>query len=394
MSVAGQDITVLGAGIAGLAVAQALAMQGAHVTVIEQAKAVREVGAGVQISPNAAVVLQALGLGAGLDAIASRATAIELRAARRGGLVLRLDLARLRPDQAYRFVHRADLIDLLAQGARAAGVVLCLDQQVQSVDLGGARPRVSFTKGGDATPKLLIGAEGLKSKTHLALHGMVAPYFTRQVAWRALIPCEPDAAAVAEVHMAAGRHLVSYPLRGGRLRNIVAVEERNHWVEEGWSQPDDPGNLQAAFQTFCPRVQGWLAKVQQTHLWGLFRHPVAAQWAKTLPDGAAVILGDAAHPTLPFLAQGAAMALEDAWVLADVLSRSDDRAAALAEFQAVRLPRCRKIVAAANGNARTYHLGGIKRVVAHAGLRVGGKLAPGFALQRFDWLYGHDVTKP
>jgi salicylate hydroxylase len=189
--------------------------------------------------------------------------------------------------------------------------------------------------------------------------------------------------------MGPGRHLVSYPLRGGTLRNIVAVEERRRWVEESWSLRDDPLELRLAFEGFGPRVQGWLNEVQDVWLWGLFRHPVARQWHK----GNAVILGDAAHPTLPFLAQGANMALEDAWVLADCLSATAKTEAALARFQALRAPRCKTIVEAANSNARAYHLRSPVREVAHLGLRVAGKLSPALPLRRFDWLYGHDVTK-
>lgn len=392
MSVSGQEITVIGAGVAGLAVAQALALNGADVTVLEQADAIREVGAGLQISPNGAAVLKALGLGDALEAASLRGQAVELRDGLDGDLVLRLDLARLRPGQGYHFLHRADLIDLLAEGARAAGVALRTLHQVESVDLSGDVAQIALAGGGRRTPGLLIGADGLHSKTRAALNGAAAPVFTRQVAWRTLIPERPGAAPVAEVHMGAGRHLVSYPLRGGNLRNIVAVEERNRWTDESWSMRDDPMELRLAFESFGARVQGWLEQVQDVHLWGLFRHPVAATWTRLLPRGAVAILGDAAHPTLPFLAQGAAMGLEDAWVLADRLSRLPlDQA--LAAYQAARAARTTRIVAAANANARAYHLSGLRRGIAHAGLRLGGRLIPGLALRRFDWLYDHDVTR-
>ena len=189
--------------------------------------------------------------------------------------------------------------------------------------------------------------------------------------------------------MGRGRHLVSYPLRGGQLRNIVAVEERRRWAEESWSLRDDPMELRLAFDGFGPRVQGWLDQVQDVWLWGLFRHPVAKRWHG---QGAA-ILGDAAHPTLPFLAQGANMALEDAWVLGAELDRGVPDDQALAAYQAARAGRCARIVAAANSNARAYHLNSPLRELAHLALRVGGKLAPGLPLGRFDWLYGADVTE-
>lgn len=391
MGLGGQEVTVLGAGVAGLAVARALALQGAAVTVLEQADAIREVGAGLQISPNGAAVLRALGLGAALEAASMRAQAVELRDGYDGDVVLRMDLARLRPRQGYHFLHRADLIDLLATGAREAGVQLRLLQKVETVDLSGHRPRIVTAQGAELLPGLLIGADGLHSKLRAALNGAEQPFFTKQVAWRTIIACEPGAAPVAEVHMGAGRHLVSYPLRGGTLRNIVAVEERSAWVEESWSLRDDAMELKLAFEGFAPRVQSWLDRVEDVYLWGLFRHPVAPVWGKVLREGAALILGDAAHPTLPFLAQGASMGLEDAWVLADRLARLP-LTDALAAYQAARLPRCSRIVAAATGNARAYHLSGMQRSLAHTALRLGGAVAPGLALKKFDWLYDFDVT--
>ena len=392
MGLGGQQVTVLGAGVAGLAVARALALQGAVVTVLEQADAIREVGAGLQISPNGAAVLRALGLEKALEAASTRAQAVELRDGRDGDLVLRLDLARLRPAQGYHFTHRADLIDLLAKGARDAGVDIQLLQQIDSVDLSGATPRIVTAQGAEWHPGLLIGADGLHSRTRAALNGAELPFFTGQVAWRALIPCEPGAAAVAEVHMGPGRHLVSYPLRGGTLRNIVAVEERRAWVQESWSLRDDPMELRLAFERFGPRVRGWLDRVEDVYLWGLFRHAVAPSWMRAMAQGGVAILGDAAHPTLPFLAQGASMGLEDAWVLADCLTRLP-LAQALPEYQAKRSPRCARIVAAANGNARAYHLSGMQRSLAHTALKIGGAMAPGLALKRFDWLYDYDVTR-
>jgi salicylate hydroxylase len=391
MSLIGQPVTVLGAGVAGLAVARALALRGAVVTVLEQADAIREVGAGLQISPNGAAVLSALGLGPALKAVSLRAAAVELRDGFSGGLVTRLEVARLRPDQGYHFLHRADLISLLLEGAREAGVTLRLLERVVRVELDGRQP-VVVTESGRQAAELLIGADGLHSPTRQALCGKVAPYFTRQAAWRALIQGD-GGANIAEVHLAPGRHLVSYPLRGGALRNIVAVEERSGWAEEGWSYPDDPAALRKAFAGFSPRVRGWLDQVQDVWLWGLFRHPLAEHWQRSLPGGAVAILGDAAHPTLPFLAQGANMALEDAWVLAASLAAGESFAAGLAHYQAERSPRVARVLAAAEANARNYHLGGVRRAVAHQLLRLGGAVAPGLALSRFDWLYGHDVTR-
>lgn len=392
MSMLGQQITVLGAGVAGLAVARALAMRGAQVTVLEQAEAITDIGAGLQISPNGMAVLQALALGDGVAAQSVRAAAVVLRDGRDGSDVLRMDLARLRPAQGWQFIHRADLIDTLAKGAREVGVDIRLSQKVARIDLSGDHPRAVMADGSIHDAPLMIGADGLHSPMRQALLGRIAPFFTHQIAWRTVIPNHPSDPAVAEVHMGAGRHLVSYPLRGGTLRNIVAVEERRRWVEEGWSLRDDPMDLRVAFEEFSPRVRGWLDRAEDVWLWGLFRHEVSPEWQRVLPKGAVALMGDAAHPTLPFLAQGANMALEDAWVLVRSLAETDTMAAGLAAYQAARRPRCTRIVAAANANARNYHLSGVKRGVAHAALRLSGMVAPGLALKKFDWLYGFDVT--
>ncbi|SEB41519.1 FAD-dependent monooxygenase [Rhodobacter sp. 24-YEA-8] len=391
MALKDQAVTILGAGVAGLALARALALKGARVIVMEQADAIREVGAGLQISPNGARVLQALGLGPALEAASSRAEAVELCDGYDGSLVTRLDVARLRPDQGWHFLHRADLISLLLDGAKAAGAELRLLQKVRRVDLSGAQPVVETCTGALEPASILIGADGLQSHTRAALNGEAKPVFTRQVAWRCLVPCDPAEPKVAEVHMGPGRHLVSYPLRGGTMRNIVAVEERERWTEEGWSIRDDTMELRLAFADFSPRVKGWLDQAGDVWLWGLFRHPVAKTWVRVLPEGAVALLGDAAHPTLPFLAQGANMALEDVWTLAAILERHGT--AGLVAYQVARARRTQRIVTAASRNARAYHLSGPLRAVAHLGLRLGGRIAPGAALSRFNWLYDYDVTK-
>lgn len=393
MSLIGQPVTIIGAGVAGLAVARALALGGAAVTVLEQADAIREVGAGLQISPNGAAVLRGLGLQDALDAASMRADAVQLIDGPTGEGVTRLDLARLRPGQGYHFLHRADLIELLLNGATEAGVTLRLLSRVCEVDLSGPVPAVALETGGRIETPFLIGADGLHSTVRTALNGPETPFFTRQVAWRAVIPCEPGAAPVAEVHMGPGRHLVSYPLRNGTLRNIVAIEEREKWAEESWTLRDDAITLRVAFEGFSPRVRGWLDQVEDPWLWGLFRHQVAETWVKPMGQGGVAILGDAAHPTLPFLAQGASMGLEDAWVLAHCLSTDDSPAAALTAYQSKRKPRTTRIVAAANANARAYHLAGLPRMIGHTGLRLLGRLSPGTMLSRFDWLYDHDVTQ-
>lgn len=368
------SIAIVGAGIAGLTAATALARRGASVTVHERADALREVGAGLQLSPNALRVLDALDLWPRLQAVSVPSERVELRDSS-ARLVARLDLARYRPKDRFRLVHRARLLELLADAARDAGARILLDQDI-------------------ATPPqadLVVGADGVKSRMRPLLNGPEIPFFTGQTAWRAVIPAEPGAQPAAQVFMGPGRHLVSYPLGQG-MRNIVAVVERPDWRDEGWSQPGDPADLRAAFGHFGGPVPDWLATVDQVSLWGLFRHPVAAHWQRPAGQGPALaLIGDAAHPTLPFLAQGAVMAIEDAWVLAACLSE-DELTPALARYQALRQPRCQRIVKAANDNARNYHLQGPARAVAHAGLRAVSTLAPARLIERFAWLYDYDPT--
>lgn len=378
---------VVGAGIGGLAVAARLAQRGIAVTVLEQAEAITEVGAGLQVSPNGMAVLRALGLESELirkDAVRGRA--VVLRDFAKGREVARLDLERLRPDQQYFFMHRADLIDTLAGAARRANVTFEMGAQVASIR-PGAPPQVQLTDGGTRRAELVVAADGIHSVARAVLNGPDKAVFSNQVAWRAVIPNEVSHAAEAQVHMGPGRHLVSYPLRGGRWINVVAVEERDEWAAEGWNHADHPDSLRQAFAGFEGHVPQMLAAVTDVTLWGLHLHPVASRWQQA----GVALLGDAAHPTLPFLAQGANMALEDAWVLAEAaaLGQGDF----LAGYESRRLPRARRVIDAAARNAARYHLHpGLTRRAAHLGLGMASRIAPGRMLGAFDWLYGHDVT--
>lgn len=404
MSLEGRRIAVIGAGIGGLAAARALALRGAEVTVLEQAEAIREVGAGLQISPNGAAVLRGMGLCP--ENFCMRSEAVRLLDAS-GRTVLRMNLSDLPGGGGYWLCHRADLIAALGRGARAAGARIRLLQRVEKVELGPV-PEIRIANHARMRPWAVVGADGLHSCLRRAIIGEGRPRFTGQVAWRAVIPSAPGdpEGAEARVYMGPGRHLVTYPLRGGRIRNIVAVEERREWAPDSWSHEDDPENLRRAFAGFCPELRRMLDRVAHVNLWGLHRHPVAQDWYR----GAAALLGDAAHPTLPFLAQGANLALEDAWVLARCLAEAEGTGgpgtisgadasappgveAALARYQQERRPRVSRAIRTANRNAWKYHLRPAPvRALAHGALRLSGALAPGAALHQFDWLYDFDVT--
>jgi salicylate hydroxylase len=387
MLLSGLDVVVVGGGVAGLGAAAALVQRGANVTLLEQAGGFLEVGAGLQISPNGARVIAALGQGEGLAQTALRSRAVVLRDGQGAREVLRLSLPENGP--GFHLIHRADLIALLERAA--VGVKTRFVAQVTRIAPEGPRPSVTLAGGERIDADLVLGADGLHSVLRKTLNPTAAhaPFFTGQVAWRALIPCAPDAPREAEVFMGPGRHLVSYPLRGGRLRNIVAVEERRAWAQEGWNHPDNPAHLRRAFAGFGGPVPGWLAQVDKVWLWGLFRHPVAPCWQA----GHAAILGDAAHPTLPFMAQGANMALEDAFSLVRNLEQAANIPEGLARYQMARHTRVARVVAAATKNARNYHLRAPLAQIAHLALRLSGRIAPNAPLRQFGWIYDHDVTE-
>ncbi len=390
MEMNGAEFSIIGAGIGGLAAAIALSHKGASVTIYDQAKTLGEVGAGLQISPNGVAVLDALGLKDKAAKVANAPQAIVLRDFS-GADVTRLNLNNKADANPYWQFHRADLLDVLASTARAAGVRFCFDHKVTNVARNGAGALIEFSEQESVLVDCLIAADGVRSPTRSAVFGGQAAEFTGQVAWRGLVPADrlPDGlfANETQVFMGKGRHLVTYPLRGGSVINFVAVEERKNWADEGWNIPDTAENLRGAFSGWAASVEHLLAAVDHTFLWGLFNHPVLPRWS----DGQVALLGDACHPMLPFLAQGAVMGLEDAWVLADALEKSGDIPAGLRQYEDRRKSRATRVQNAAKRNAWGYHLRmpGF-RGLAHGILR---HSSPDKLLAKYDWLYGHDVTK-
>ena len=381
MSQPRRTVAIVGAGIGGLTAALAFARHGAEVFVYEKAAALAEIGAGIQITPNGGRVLAALGLADGLANISIAGCAVVPIDALTGRDVTRFDLSAQSP--RYVFVHRAGLQTMLANAAHAAGVTLHFGVAVTDVSPDG----VLQTTAGPVHVDLVVGADGI----HSIMRGVCEPgaepaKFTGQVAWRAVVPMR-DSYAQASIWMAPKRHVVTYPLAGDLL-NIVAVQERDTWAAEGWHHSDGRANLQAAFADCAPQLQQILARVETPGLWGLFRHPVASIWSR----GRCVVLGDAAHPTLPFLAQGANLAIEDAYVLAQCCQDATSLPSALHMYQTMRRDRVVRAISAAQKNAKNYHLSGVKRKLAFAGLKTLGAVAPDAFINRLGWLYNHDVT--
>lgn len=380
-------ITIIGAGPGGLSAALALARAGAIVRVLEQSDALTEVGAGVQLSSNGGYVLKALGVYETLLNLSVPAEGVELYDALSAKRVGFVDLNNYMSGPAHLMSHRQDVISVLEAACRKAGVEIKLGQKVS--EISSFDPVCFHTNTGKETADLLVCADGIHSVGRAAVLGEAAPFFTGQTAWRLVIPNISNHPNMARIFMAPKKHVVSYPIRGGKLINLVFVEERASWVKESWSEQSTSAALQDTFQEFSS-VLPLSKEIQDPYIWGLFRHPIASNWSK----GKVVLMGDAAHPTLPFMAQGANLALEDAWVLADVLSKTESIKEGLRQYQSRRLERVKRIVLTAEKNSWKYHLSFPPlRWSVHCAISAMSRFAPRHLVQKFDWIYGHDVTK-
>ncbi|MFK7877832.1 MAG: FAD-dependent monooxygenase [Paracoccaceae bacterium] len=369
MNLEGQTIAVVGGGIGGMAAAAALAQLGAHVTVYEQAEHLTEVGAGLQISANGRKVLIALGavVAGRLDA-AVLSTGTEFRDGAAGRYIAQIEPPKAGPTW---YMHRADVLALLTTCAEKAGVTVKLGQSVAP---------------GGVEADLIVAADGMHSAWRAKIDGPIAPDFTGQVAWRALIPWDNrGGTASAVLSMGHGAHVVSYPLRQGSLMNLVAVQERRDWLEDSWTQIGDPSEFRTAFAQFGGVVGEMIGAVEHVNIWALHSRPVAKTWVR----GAMVLLGDAAHPTLPFMAQGACLALEDAWVLRRALQSQNNLKSALQAYENARKTRADSVVALAKGNAWRFHMPKPFAWGAQAVLAVGAHSLA----RRLEWVYGYDADR-
>lgn len=388
-------VALAGAGIGGLAMATALGRAGHQGTVIERAPSLTEVGAGLQLSPNAMRALDALGVGEAVMAAGSRPEAVTLRLHRSGRQVYRMALGRTaetRWGAPYLHIHRADLLAILHRAALDAGAEIRTGIQVERAGdvRGGA---ALHTDAGRIDADLVIGADGVRSVVREALTSRGRPRYSGFVAWRGTVPADRLPAGLlaprCTVWMGPRRHLVTYPLREGRLLNFVAVEEREAWTAEGWSAPGDPDALRASFHGWHEEVGALFAAVDETYQWGLFRHAPLARWH----EGRVAVTGDAAHPTLPFLAQGAALALEDAAMLARALT-SHELTSGLAAWEAARKPRATWLQSAAARTGKRFHSRSApEQMVKAAALALLAKAAPDFAQGLNDRVYGYDPVR-
>jgi salicylate hydroxylase len=385
-------VIVVGAGLGGLTLALALGRVGIEVTVLEQAAAFGEVGAGVQLSPNAMRALSSLGLEDKVRDIGFAPEAAQVRDHKSGRLLLRNRLgatAQARWHAPYLQVHRADLHALLLDSARhVGGVIVHAGARVRTVEADA----VVLETGERASADAIIGCDGVRSQVRQSLWGDQPARFTGQVAWRGVVPAErlsPDMLEpTVRVWTGPHRHFVCYPLGDGSRINFIAVVEQKDWRIESWSEPGDKAQLRRTFEGWPAFVRALIEAGDEVWRWALYDRPPLPRWSK----GNVSLLGDAAHPMLPFLAQGAAMAIEDAVVLANALMLGGKVEGALLRYEAGRRARTAKVQAWSRRNATLFHLPGPLAAGAFGAAAALDMLKPDHGAARFDWLYGYDAA--
>jgi salicylate hydroxylase len=356
------DILIVGAGIGGLTAAIRLVQRGHRVRVLEQAKVLGEVGAGIQMSANAVKVLQAVGVEPALEATGVKPKAFEFRRFNTGELLHRIPLGdahREKHGAAYYQMHRRDLHDALVQALRAvAPDAVRLDTTVRQVyeDTEGAE--VELTNGERLRAELVVGADGVKSVVRQHVLGADKPAFTGQVVWRVLVPVDriPQALrtdVVSTIWCGPHNHGVMYYLRGGTLINFVGCVARP-WEEESWTSSRPWSELDQDYAGWHPMVRAVVeaADRDQCYRWALNSRVPAMVWS----TNHVTMLGDAVHSTLPYMAQGAAMAIEDAGVLARALELDLPLAQQLHVYEQHRAPRTRRVVEESTEMGQLYQI--------------------------------------
>lgn len=355
-------VIIVGGGIGGLSAALCLVAKGFRVTVLEQSDRITEIGAGVQISPNGNRVLHGLGLGEALEAVAFRPQMSERRNWKTGEVLAGAPFGDTVIEKfgfPYYHIHRADLIRVLAEAADSnSRIDLKTGQRVGSMEQSGGSVTVGLEDGTRLDADLIVGADGIRSVIRQALFGESDPTFTGNIAWRSLIPVEklPEGMVrpAATAWWGPGRHFVHYYVRSGRFVNCVAVVEKEGWEVESWTEKGDIAELREDFAGWNQNIQTLIDAMdpEACFKWALFDRPPMPQWSA----GHATLLGDACHPTLPFMAQGAVMAIEDGAVLAECLEDNGDIPCSLKRYENLRRDRTAAIQYGSRRNAKLFHL--------------------------------------
>lgn len=384
-------VLIVGGGIGGVAAALACSRSGAEVELFERSREFAEAGAGIQLGPNVVRVLHAWGLEASLSQIAAYPDRLQIRSAVTGAELgeLRLGLATVaRYGWPYATVHRADLhAQLLAALKVQDRVRLTLDAAVDRFVQQPDAVTLHTIHGRQAQGDLLIGADGLWSQVRKQLFNDGSPHATGHLAYRAMVPqlSLPSGLRSSQVTAWLGpkMHLIQYPVRGGEWLNVVAiVHGRVHGDIAYWDHSANPGRLRRAMAATCSPLQDLLRAIEHWRLWALsIRPPMRSEREHAL--GRVALLGDAAHPMVPYLAQGAGMAIEDAYELGRCLAQDEsDVPTLLKRYAALRWQRNARVQARANRNGRIFHATGPMRVARDLAMKLLGE-----RLLDMPWLY-------
>ena len=391
---AGLSVAIIGGGIGGTAAALSLLRAGFDVEVYEQASELREVGAGIQVSPNASRILHRLGLAEALADQGVKPLAWHQRRWDDGQTLLRTPIAEAM-EAAFGVphyqMHRADVLATLAAALPADR--LHIAHRLGSFIDHGDRVEVSFENGVRISTDVLVGADGIHSTVRRLLFGPEQPHFTGCMCYRGLVPAERIAhlgiPVEAQIWMGPGKHFIHYYVRNRQLLNFVAVIDTDAWTKESWTERGDVADALAAFEGWHPQLHAVLSAVDETFVWGLFDRPPMPRWSV----GRVTLLGDACHAMLPFMAQGAAQAIEDGAALAACLSEGEENPVeALADYERRRLPRTARVQGlSANNKARFHFADGPEQIARDAEM---ARNVTDWSLESVAWLYGHDAGRP
>jgi salicylate hydroxylase len=387
----GTSVAVIGGGIGGLTAALCLRKIGIDVHVYEQARILREVGAGINVTPNATRVIHALGLGEGLAKLGVMPTGVHQRRWDDGRTLLRTPLD-TEIERHFGFPqyqsHRADVLNMLIGAMPPERVHL--GHRLISFSERADKVETQFENGVRVSVDALIGADGIHSTVQRLLFGETPPHFTGCAAYRGLVPAKKvahlDLEVVHQITMGPGSHFVNYFVADKQLVNFVGIVEQASWTKESWTERGDLAQARAAFAGWHKQVRGLLDVVDETFIWGLFDRAPLPRWSV----GRVTLLGDACHPMLPFMAQGAAQAMEDAMTLMACLRKFADIQQALARYHELRLPRASFVQSLAAANKTRFHLpDGPEQAARDAKMATGGT---DWSIQTIGWLYGHDAA--
>jgi salicylate hydroxylase len=390
-------ILIAGAGIGGLTAALALLKRGFDVQVCEQAAELREVGAGLQLSPNGLRALYRLGLDDALRAVASEPAGKEIRLWSTGQTWKLFDLGATSVAQygyPYFMMYRPDLHKVLADAVRAIKPdAIMLGAQCLGFAQDNDGVTLKLADGGEVRGDVLIGADGVHSRIRGQLFGADQPVFSGCLAWRGVIPMErlPERLRrpVGTNWVGPGAHVIHYPLHGGELMNFVGIVERSDWQVESWTQKGTHEECHRDFAGWHDDVHELIRNVDVPYKWALMARPPLQQWS----SGRVSLLGDACHPTLPFLAQGAVMAIEDGYIVARCLEKyRGDLPLALRQYEAARIERTTSIVLRSTENGRRFHNPALADAEGAAAY-VDREWAEQKVRDRYDWLFRYNVDE-